>query len=967
MINGKEWSAEWIWGGEEESPRNEWRCFRRSFALPEGSSGPAKLSISADSRYVLYVNGAQVGRGPVRSWPAEQFYDTYEVGHLLKPGETNTIAVLVIHFGVSNFYYIRGRGGLLAELLLESPEGVSVAAGTDAAWKTAKLAAQHPEAPRMSCQQGFAEVYDARQWDDGWAKPEYDDRGWGNADSVGQVGEGPWKSLIARDIPFLTEEKTVPERIESLRRVKAPAWTAAIDLRAAMVPDSVNHANHVQYAGYLAALLVVSEPGTVTVGFPGGPRTPNVWIDGKQLENGYGVRPERYYEVELERGEHLLLIDVSSTDHGAAYHVAADGTAKFELRSPLAANGGESADTPFLIVGPFDSAVNIDHQGIVPINREQPDFVRAKGIAAAGDLRQFAAWIRPLPAALYTEDDVFGAGVWQIEAEAYAVPRAFENAIIPSPEPAVLPQFAQGDCELVIDFGKERSGFIGFEVEAEAGTVIDLYGIEYLKGDYRQHTYGLDNTTRYICRGGRQSFLSPVRRGFRYLLFTVRNSDKPVKLYEVYVNQSNYPVTDAGKFECSDPLLGQIWEISRHTTRLCMEDTFVDCPAYEQVFWVGDARNEALVNYYVFGALDIVKRCLKLVPGSREMTPLYVDQVPSGWNSVIPNWTFFWVNACAEYVEHTGDTAFAAEIWPAARYTLEHYLQKIDERGLLYIKGWNLLDWAPIDQPRDGVVTHQNMFLTLALRNAVKLARTAGADAAAADSFLAAADALQAAINTHLWNAEKGAYLDCIHVDGRQSSIFSMQTQVVAVLCGAAQGERKAKLEGYLLHPPEGFVRIGSPFMSFFYYEALVQSGQHAHMLEDIRVNFGQMIEHGATTCWEMYPNFAQNRANPDQLTRSHCHAWSAAPGYFLGESILGVKRKSPGWSRAAIEPNPCGLKWARGAVPLPDGGLIEVDWRIDGSRMLLRVSAPESVELDIRIPEGLEGEVVRSTTIPLR
>jgi hypothetical protein len=46
-----------------------------------------------------------------------------------------------------------------------------------------------------------------------------------------------------------------------------------------------------------------------------------------------------------------------------------------------------------------------------------------------------------------------------------------------------------------------------------------------------------------------------------------------------------------------------------------MEDTFVDCPAYEQVFWVGDSRNEALVNYYVFGALDIVKRCLRLVPG----------------------------------------------------------------------------------------------------------------------------------------------------------------------------------------------------------------------------------------------------------------------------------------------------------------------------------------------------------------
>jgi hypothetical protein len=392
-----------------------------------------------------------------------------------------------------------------------------------------------------------------------------------------------------------------------------------------------------------------------------------------------------------------------------------------------------------------------------------------------------------------------------------------------------------------------------------------------------------------------------------------------------------------------------------------MEDTFVDCPAYEQVFWVGDARNEALVNYYVFGSLDIVKRCLKLVPGSKHLTPLYVDQVPSGWNSVIPNWTFFWVAACAEYAEHAGDASFADEIWPSVRFTLEHYLAKRDERGLLNMKGWNLLDWAPIDQPRDGVVTHQTMFLVQALRKAVELADAAGRATAESEPFREAADALSQAINDHLWSEEKQAYLDCIHADGRRSGIFSMQTQVVAYLCRIAAGSRKERIEAYLVQPPEGFVRIGSPFMSFFYYEALALSGRYGHMLDDIRANYGQMIENGATTCWEMYPNFAQNRANPDQLTRSHCHAWSAAPGYFLGESVLGVKRAAPGWSRATIEPNPSGLKWARGAVPLPAGGLIEVVWRIDGDNMTLKVSAPESVELDIRIPEGLTGEIVRS------
>ncbi|GAA3399650.1 family 78 glycoside hydrolase catalytic domain [Paenibacillus hodogayensis] len=954
-MNPKKWSAEWVWGDGEASPRNAWRCFRHTFALPyngDGGEASAKLHISADSRYVLFVNGRQVGRGPVRSWPAEQFYDTHEVGPYLHKGADNTIAVLVLHFGLSNFYYIRGQGGLLAELELETAGGTAVAAATGAHWRTIVHGAWQPNAPRMSCQQGFAEIYDARRWDEAWTSPGFDDNGWDAAIRVGAVGEGPWKTLVERDIPFLTEEKLYPKRIESLRRVKAPAWTAAIDIRTAMLPDSVNHANHVQYAGYLVSLLVVREPGKLTLGTPSGGRMQNVWLDGKPLTDPYGVAPERYYDVELERGDYVLQIDVSATDHGAAWHFAADGSAKFEFRSPL--DGAGASATPFLVVGPFASAVNIDELGIVPIDRQQPDFVRARGIASVGELTSFAEWTRPLEAALYTEQDAFGASVWQPEADKYAIPQQLERALSATPEPAVLPLFEHGDCELVIDFGQEESGYIGFEVEAEAGVVLDLYGIEYLKGDYRQHTYGLDNTIRYVSRGGRQRFLSPVRRGFRYLIVTARGATQPVKLYETYINRSTYPVTDAGRFECSEPLLNEIWNISRHTTRLCMEDTFVDCPAYEQVFWVGDSRNEALVNYYVFGSLDIVKRCLNLVPGSKEMTPLYVNQVPSGWHSVIPNWTFFWVIACAEYAEHTADAAFAKHIWPAARYTLEHYLAKRDESGLMNIKGWNLLDWAPIDQPREGIVTHQNMFLVQALRKAVELAAAAGASSEESAGLAAAAASLEEAINAHLWSEEQQAYLDCIHADGRRSAIFSMQTQVVAYLCGIAHEGRKERIESYLIEPPTGFVQIGSPFMSFFYYEALALSGRYDRMLDDIRARFGQMIEHGATTCWEMYPNFKENRANPDQLTRSHCHAWSAAPGYFLGESVLGVKRAAPGWSRAVVEPNPCGLKWARGGVPLPAGGHIEVEWRVDGDVMNLQVSAPEGVELDIRGPEGL-------------
>lgn len=950
------WTASWIWGGETESPRNEWRCFRRSFECPADFGGEARLHISADSRYVLYVNGERVGRGPVRSWPKEQFYDTYEVGSLLRAGAPNTVAVLALHFGVSNFYYLRGKGGLIAEL----EAGGRPLLATDASWRTRKLAGQASESPRMSCQQGFAEAIDAREADGDWTEPAYDDAAWAPARPVGPAGTAPWLRLVPRDIPFLTEEKLYPSRVLSVRRVKAPAYTAALDLRNQMVPESANHANPIGYCGYLATVLRMERSGRATIGFPGGAKPGDLYVDGRRIESWSGRVPERYYELNLEAGDHLVVYDVTSTDHGGSFHIGIDSEVPFQLTNPL---GEKETSVPLATAGPFDHTEHIDYLPGREVRRDHPDYASLKHASTVQELLAYRSWLRPVEAGLYTEADAFGSSVWRTVAEKRAVPASLANAILPVPEPAVLPYFKDGDCELTIDFGKERSGFVGFEIEAPAGTVVDLYGVEYLRDDYIQHTYGLDNTVRYTCREGRQRYLSPVRRGFRCLIVTVRGAWDPVKLHEIYINQSSYPVAENGDFRCSDSLLNEIWEISRHTTRLCMEDTFVDCPAYEQVFWVGDSRNEALVNYYVFGATDIVKRCLNLVPGSADQTPLYLDQVPSAWNSVIPNWTFFWAIACREFAAHTGDLTFARSIWPAVQRTLKHYLTHLNADGLLAIRGWNLLDWAPIDQPGDGIVTHQNLFLVKALRDAAQLGELAGAQEEA-EAFRDSADKLLRAIQAHLWDEPRQAYLDCIHADGRRSEIFSMQTQVVAYLCGAAEGDRRETLERYLVSPPPEFVQIGSPFMSFFYYEALVKSGRYERMLDDIRKQYGSMLAHGATTCWEIYPNFAENRADPDMLTRSHCHAWSAAPGYFLGESILGVKRLDDGWQSVEIAPQPCGLTWARGSVPLPQGGQVAVSWRVDGGRMKLRAEAPEDVRLSVRWPEGMEGEAEQATYI---
>jgi hypothetical protein len=773
----------------------------------------------------------------------------------------------------------------------------------------------------------------------------------------------PWKELVPRPIPFLTEQTVYPVRVEELHHVKPISYAVHIDLRNHMVPGSEDHMNTVTFTGYLATVVETDRAATAVFGFTntnlfGALSVNGVWYSREQF---YGEDPERYLEIQLNQGNNLVIFDVTGADLAVGWYFAVDCSVPLRVVSPLDDARRNDSDSEFISIGPFEMSVNttrpVDQMPVA----QHPAFGEAGTAACLEDLEWFTSWILAVPAKFVDPDNVFTKCVWKRESLAAPVPRQLHNAVIAYRGAAIIPQREGYDTELIVDFGQILSGFLSFELEAPQGTIVDFYGFEYMRDGWRQHTYKMNNTIRYICKEGLQMYESLVRRGLRYVAITVRGGEAgAIRLHSVRMEQSLFPVADIGDFRCSDTLLTDIWRISRETVRLCMEDTFVDCPTYEQTFWVGDSRNEALVAYYVFGAEGITRHSLELVPGSGEQTPYYACQVPSGWSSVIPNWTFFWVIACWEYYEQTGEEDFVRRIWPHIRFTLDHYLECINEDGLFDFQGWNLLEWAQMDSPSKGVVTHQHLFLTLALRTAGMAAGLLG-ETEDQERFVAAASLLRDSANCHLWSEERGAYLDCIHADGRRSEVFSMQTQVVAHLCGAPDLAKGERIEALISAPPEDFVQIGSPFMSFFYYEALAEMKQMPSIVDDIRRNYRQMIDEDASACWEMFPN-STNRQNDKFLTRSHCHAWSAAPAYFLGAYVLGVRRVDIGWRKAIIAPQPCGLNWCRGAVPLPHAGRIEVSWRLDedASTFHLQVWAPKDVELDIRIPDGYEGVIIQ-------
>lgn len=250
-----------------------------------------------------------------------------------------------------------------------------------------------------------------------------------------------------------------------------------------------------------------------------------------------------------------------------------------------------------------------------------------------------------------------------------------------------------------------------------------------------------------------------------------------------------------------------------------------------------------------------------------------------------------------------------------------------------------MLDWAPMDTPDRGVITHLNAGLTRVLRELAWLARLIGRESEATE-MEEQAGKITRAINRHLWSDQKKAYIDCIHADGTPSQKVSMQTNTMVYLCDCAEGKRRQALEKYLRDPPASFVQIGSPFVTFFYYQALIKAHMIPVMLADIRKNYGMMLDEGATTCWETFPGFEKGR-----LTRSHCHAWSAAPAFVLGGYVLGVRPLDPGFARTIVDPELGDLAWAKGSIPTPHGR-IDIHCEKRGAKVAVRVRAPQGVQI---------------------
>ncbi|MBK8023097.1 MAG: family 78 glycoside hydrolase catalytic domain [Chloroflexi bacterium] len=878
-------SAQWLWGEDDSAPHNIWRYFRRDLSIPTDLRR-ATLLITADSRYECSVNGQFIGRGPARSFPFSYSYDVYDLTPYLRPGDQNSLAVLANHLADHTMMYIRGRAGFLCEIVFEDSHGNITRLPSDSRWKTSRCSAFSAMAPRISIQLEYEEQYDARLEARAWDQPGFDAAAWDNAIEVGLVGCEPWTRLEQRSIPFLTEDRVAPVQVKAVELARprtGTTWT--LDLR---------ELNGNMRTGLRSA--PPGERGSILFSEIYAPSECQVWVHSFPNYEALALR------INNQRADRVTMLDVTGKPveftlrQGPNLVMTRDTewpSFLFECEVPLRFSADRFVkDAAWVLIAPLN---------------ELTGQVDERWAAASLDtLPEGDAWIG-IPASAHQPD----IASLTIAQRYYAIDGGFCSADIslptprevlsgPRPVPALTPEALlhdngnwttinpqpDGDVHVVIDFGRELIGFFQIELSAGEGAILDANFFEAIDGTGIFWTQNLRNSFRYICREGIQTFTSHQRRGYRYASLTFRNLSRPLYIRSVSTLLSTYPVEARGSFACSDETLTKIWNVAAYTVQLCMLDTYVDCPAYEQVYWVGAARNSALVNAVAFGAYDLTDRCIRLAgqslseemkrvipPHLHALRPhLTASHVVSGWFNEIPMWTFLWIWMAWEQYLNVGDVDALADYFSDIRECLRRCEGFINARGLFDIpEVWNLVDWAAQDHESYGEAISNSVLLAQSLDYAANMADLLEMPEQGSE-YRSLAQRLRAAVNHYRWSDQYQGYVDtirdawayeryiqrCARLDLPAVSLAEFQnkqrisepTNTLVLLCGAVPPERHEAVMRLVLAAktgqfmgssswharfgsPDQVVPVGSPWFLFFTLHALFEQDYSEDALRD--------------------------------------------------------------------------------------------------------------------------------------
>ncbi|MCC5839961.1 MAG: hypothetical protein JJT96_07545 [Opitutales bacterium] len=499
------------------------------------------------------------------------------------------------------------------------------------------------------------------------------------------------------------------------------------------------------------------------------------------------------------------------------------------------------------------------------------------------------------------------------------------------------------EVQILWDFETYVCGYPRLQLDGGEGSRIGIEWAEALYNEFPptahtpkghrgevagKHWLGFGDTIDHP--GGSATYEVPWWRSGRYLRLVIRTAKEPLLLRDVRPLHTGHPFTRRWSFTCDDDLAG-ILELCESGLRHCVHETFIDCPYYEQMQYVGDTRTQALTWLVATGDRRPVQRALELFDRSRWVNGFVAERCPTDQLQMSATYSLIQPLILKDYAWWTDDAATVRRLLPGTRAMLECALACLDEDHLpSKLPGWLFVDWVARPDWAEGTPGGMNGELSapVALHLPLALLAMASLESHFGESLLAErwrdwAEKTFHAIEKRFFHPGRALF-----ADDAGSTRWSEHAQALALAAAPlVSAERRPTLLEALLAPAADLAPA-SVYFSYHVHEAIVEAG----LGDALRARFAfwkNLLADGFVTTVEA-----------PEPARSDCHGWGAHPLYHCLTGLAGIRPAAPGFRRVHIAPLPGSLTFLRASVPHPQGE-VSLHLRNQADGVCIQISTP--------------------------
>ena len=527
---------------------------------------------------------------------------------------------------------------------------------------------------------------------------------------------------------------------------------------------------------------------------------------------------------------------------------------------------------------------------------------------------------------------------------------------------------------VVYDIGQNLTGWVEVEVEAPAGTPIEIFYSEKLGTDGTATTdgnalvYGQLQTDYYVARGGVAETWRPrfTYKGFQYVQLSAPDR-KPlpdgVKASVVRVDVVHTGIASTSKLETSQPTLYRIHRNTSWAIQSNMHGIITDTPVYEKNGWTGDAQLTAGAASLLVDTERLYRKMFQdmadaqtaqgevplLSPSNRNYG--YVGKPafkPVDCCGATPAWDAFWFVLPWESYRRYGDVRALERTFPLMQKYLDEWVPQWTGRDgdkYAYTLTSGLGDWLPPkDVPTINALVSSAFYARMAHITA-DVARALGDQASAAKY-----DALFGKIKTD-FNArflgKDGIYRE------KADEPFLQTAQILPLAFDLVPPAQRTAVAGRLANDimtkRDGHAYVGVIGASYV-LPALTATG-HA----DVAYTVATKTDEPSWGFWTDTLGFTALGESWPADTRSRNHHFFGAIVQWFYEDLAGIRPLDPGYARIDINPQmPPGLDSIKATYESVRGQIVS-GWRRTPDALEVEVTVPPNARATIHLPAAAE------------